>query len=433
MSISRRSPSSRHCETLEQRHLLAATPSGLQPGQVLQAYGFNQVTFGTVAGDGRGQTIAIVDAYDDPNVAADLDVFDKTFSVNGQTLYAQYGAASNGLTKVKMSRTMRTDSGWATEIALDVEWAHAIAPAAKILLVEARSASLGDLLAAVDTARKAAGVSVVSMSWGANEFSSETSYDSYFTTPTKHNGVTFLASSGDSGAGTIWPSISTNVISVGGTSLKLNTDNSYLSESGWSGSGGGISTYELKPGYQSTITLSSTKKVGPDVAYDADPNTGFAVYDSVAYNGQSGWFTVGGTSAGAPQWAGLVAIANQGRALQSLGTLDGRAQTLNAIYNMGAANFHDITSGSNGAYAAGAGFDLVTGRGSPFASSVIPALVSASSSGTVDAAYQLLTAPSGSGTTLFSQIRLADQPGGIVHYSDGNAQTPAVSVNLLLA
>src|SRR5262249_55449928 len=144
-------------------------------------------------GDGRNTTIAIVDAYADPNIANDLHQFD-----------VQFGLADPVLTVVNQNGSTTNlpaaDPGWITEIALDVEWAHAIAPGANILLVEANSASYSDLMTAVNTARNYSGVVAVSMSWGSGEFISETGYDSYFTTPANHGGVTFVAASGDSGA-----------------------------------------------------------------------------------------------------------------------------------------------------------------------------------------------------------------------------------------
>jgi subtilase family serine protease len=346
-----------------------AGPTGITPAQVRHAYGFDQITFGTVRGDGTGQTIAIVDAYDHPNIASDLHIFD-----------TQFGLADPVFTKKTMATKVRADSGWALEIALDVEWAHAVAPGAKILLVEAKSASMSDLFDAVDYARSQPGVTTVSMSWGGNEFSSEGSYDSHFTTPAGHAGVTFVASSGDSGSPAGYPAVSPKVLSVGGTRLTADASGNYGSETGWASSGGGISTYESKPAYQSALTQSATKRVGPDVAYNGDPNSGFPVYDSIATQGRSGWFQVGGTSAGSPQWAALVAIADQGRALASKPSLYGDTQTQQALYNMAAADFHDITSGNNG-FAAGAGFDLVTGRGSPRANLVVGDLVSASTTG----------------------------------------------------
>ena len=154
------------------------------------------------------------------------------------------------------------------------------------------------------------------MSWGGGEFSSESRYDSYFTTPSGHGGVTFVASSGDSGSPVGYPAISPNVLSVGGTTLNLNSQGGYSSESGWSGSGGGISAYESQPSYQKgVVTQSTIYRTNPDVAYDADPNTGFPVYDSYNNPASSPWGQWGGTSDAAPQWAALIAIADQGRAL----------------------------------------------------------------------------------------------------------------------
>ena len=259
---------------------------------------------------------------------------------------------------------------WAGEIALDVEWAHAIAPGAAILLVEANSASASDLMAAVNTARHAPGVVAVSLSWGTAEFNGESSYDSYFTTPAGHNGVTFVAASGDSGAGVDYPAASPNVVSVGGTSLSL-SGGGYGSESAWSGSGGGFSTQEAEPAYQKgVVSPASTGRATPDVAFDADPNTGVAVYDSYDVTGGSGsgWEVYGGSSAAAPQWAVLVALADQGRIQNGLTSLDGPSQTLPLLYSMPAGNFRDITSGgSSGSpgFSAGPGYDLVTGRGTP--------------------------------------------------------------------
>ena len=245
-----------------------------------------------------------------------------------------------------------------------MEWAHAIAPGANILLVEAASASVNDLLSAVNYARSQAGVSVVSMSWGAGEFSGETAYDSVFTTPVGHAGVTFVASSGDQGAPASWPAIASNVVAVGGTTLSLSAAGGYAAETGWSGSGGGYSRYEPEPAFQRAFQTTGHRS-NPDVAYDADPYSGFYV------NYNSTWYAVGGTSAGAPQWAGLIAIANQGRAAAGRAPL---STALQAIYGLSGADFHDVTAGNNG-YAAGAGYNVVTGRGSPLANYVVRDLV----------------------------------------------------------
>jgi subtilase family serine protease len=313
-------------------------PTGLTPAQIRKAY--------NLPSSGGSGTIAIIDAYDCPSVLSDLTVFSSQFALPAPN--------STNFEKHKMTGTIAVDAGWAFEISLDVQWAHAIAPNAKILLVEAQSASLGDLLAAVNYAKNRADVSVVSMSWGGSEFSGQSSLNSYFTS---NHGVVFFASTGDSGAGVIWPSTSQNVVAVGGTSLALNPDGSVVSETGWSGSGGGISAYETEPQYQITynIPVANGKRCVPDVSYDGNPATGFPVYDTTAYEGQTGWFQVGGTSAGAPQWA----------AIQSLGL----SITNNNLYQdakwSGPTYFRDITSGSNGAYSAAPGYDLVTGLGSP--------------------------------------------------------------------
>jgi subtilase family serine protease len=342
-------------------------PSGYTPAQVAQAYGFNQITFNGVARNGTDQTIAIVDAYNDPSIATDLTNFDKEFNLADPPRFSRVNQSGG-------STLPANNSSWAVEIALDVEWAHAMAPGANILLVEAKSASFSDLDTAVAYAAKQSGVSVVSMSWGGSEFSGETSLDSVFTTPTNHAGVTFVASSGDSGAPPIYPAISPNVLAVGGTTLSIDSSGNYSSESGWSGSGGGISKYESQPSYQnSVVTQSTTKRTSPDVAYDANPSTGFPVLDSYTYGTSNPWVQVGGTSAGAPQWAALIAIANQLRALDNVGSLDGPSGTLPALYQLPSSDLNDITSGTstgNPHYSAGTGYDLVTGLGTPIANLV---------------------------------------------------------------
>ena len=159
--------------------------------------------------------------------------------------------------------------------------------------------------------------------------------------------MTFVASSGDSGAPVGYPAISSKVLSVGGTTLNLNSQGGYLSESGWSGSGGGISAYESQPSYQKgVVTQSTTYRTNPDVAYDANPSTGFPVYDSYNNPASAPWGQWGGTSDAAPQWAALIAIADQGRALAGKAALDGATQTLPMLYALPSSDFHDITSGT---------------------------------------------------------------------------------------
>lgn len=337
-----------------------ATPTGYTPVQIKTAYGISQV-----ASTGSGQTIAIVDAYGSPTIANDLAVFSKKFGLPSTNLTVAYPQG-----KITLG-----DAGWALETSLDVEWAHTIAPNAKILLVVAKSSSIANLLAAVDYATSH-GAQVVSNSWGGSEFSSELSYESHF----QHPGTVYVASSGDNGAGVEWPAVSPNVLSVGGTTLNVDSTGNYLSESGWSGSGGGVSSYEAVPSYQSNwSTIVGTHRGVPDVALNADPNTGIPVYDSTKYNRQSGWFEVGGTSFSAPVWAALIALADQGRTAPLTGI-----NAITDLYNLAgtagstgyATNYNDITKGSNG-QATLPGYDLVTGIGSLKGNSLIPNLTSA--------------------------------------------------------
>ncbi len=356
-------------------------PTGYTPSQVAQAYGFNQLSFSsngnTVPANGAGQTIAIVDAYNDPTIATDLQAFDKQFNLPNPNLSV---LNQNGGPTLPGNDT----SGWALEESLDVEWAHAMAPGANIILLEANSASYSDLLTAVQTAANLPSVAAVSMSWGGGEWSGETGYDSYFTTPAGHSGVVFIASSGDSGAPPSYPAASPNVLAVGGTTLNLaNNAGNYGSESAWSGSGGGISSVEKLPSYQpgtysnGSNSGTSTMRMNPDVAYDADPNTGFPVYDSYTYGTSAPWVQVGGTSDAAPQWAALVAITDQGRELGGGSALDGPSQLLPTLYKV-SPDFHDITTGTTTGspnYTAGPGYDLTTGLGTPIANYLVPDLV----------------------------------------------------------
>jgi subtilase family serine protease len=310
-------------------------PSGLSPTQIRTAY--------NLPSTGGSGTIAIVDAYNDPTAQSDLNYFSNYF-----------GLPTANFEKHTMSLGIPTDGGWAFEISLDVQWAHAVAPNAEILLVEATSNGGNDLLAAVDYARGRSDVVAISMSWGGSEFSGESSYDYHFTSS---YGASFFASSGDSGAGVNWPAVSANVVGVGGTTLAFSGGGSVSSETAWSGSGGGISAYVAEPSYQVTYGIPSTNgyRGVPDVSYDANPSSGVSVYDSTPYQGSTGWWVVGGTSAGAPQWA----------AIQSLGlTAKNNNFYLDAKSARYSSYFRDITSGSNG-YPAKVGYDLVTGLGSP--------------------------------------------------------------------
>ncbi|MGD0390589.1 MAG: S53 family peptidase [Tepidisphaeraceae bacterium] len=358
-------------EALEGRRLL----SGFMPAQIVTAYGFNQITFdgGAVAGNGAGQTIALIEVDNDLTLNTDLGNFDAAYGLsNPGSGWSLSVVGENGggppATATTSSETIETD--------LDVEWAHAIAPAANILVVEANSPTDGDLYSAVGQAANTSGVSVVSMSYTRFETSLDPSQEGYYTTPEGHTGITFVAAAGDS-AGPSHPANSVNVVGVGGTKLTLGANNAYQSETVWNDqygtTGGGTSQYEPEPAYQSAVQNTGFRTT-PDVAYDADPNTGFDIY--VTLNGILEEGPIGGTSAGTPQWAALFAIADQGRELNGLGTLDGPSQTLPMLYALVGTPlynqaFHDITSGTNGLYSAGPGYDETTGLGSPQANVLV--------------------------------------------------------------
>jgi subtilase family serine protease len=316
-----------------------STPSGLSPAKVWTAYGLGN--------PGGTDTIAIVDAYDYPTAAADLSAFSTTFGLPQPSFQVVYASG----------KKPAADCGWAQEAALDIEWAHAMAPYAKIILVEAASSSFADLFKAVDVAStyvKLTNYAQVSMSWGGSEFSGETSYDSHFKTPN----VVYFASSGDNGGVTSYPSVSPNVVAAGGTSLTLNANGTRKTETGWSGSGGGPSTYEPRPSYQNGIqSIVGSKRGVPDFSFDADPNTGVAVYDSTKCQGMSGWMVFGGTSVASPSLAGIVDATHYREASS--------AAELGMIYNnLGSGSFFDVASGTAGKNSAKKGWDFVTGVGS---------------------------------------------------------------------
>ena len=341
--------------------------SAFAPAQVRHAYGFDQVT-----NQGKGQKIAIVDAYDDPNAEADLGVFSAQFGLPACT------TANGCFRKIYANGSKPAgNANWAVEISLDVQWAHAIAPQATILLVEAPSNSLSALLAAVDLAVRN-GASAVSMSWTVGEFSGEAAYDTHFVS----SGVTFLAASGDRGTGVAYPAASPDVVGVGGTTLSLSPSGAYQSETAWSGSGGGVSTKEYEPSFQAQFGIpndAAGRRGAPDVSYNANPGTGYAIYDSVGISGYAGWFQVGGTSAGTPQWSALVAIANSLRVAARKATLTNANVALYSVAKAAlSTNFNAVTQGTNGTCGtlctASAGYDYVTGLGTPHASVLIGAL-----------------------------------------------------------
>ncbi len=350
------------------------------PSQVTTAYGVNLINFNGIVGNGAGQTIAIVDAYNDPNIVSDTATFNTRFGLPqfNQTGGPTFQVLNQTGGTTLPANTNTTIGDWDLEESLDVQWAHSMAPQANIILFESNTNNDPDMDAAEVTAANWPGVSVVSNSWGEGEFSGETSEDQYFQTPTGHEGVTFLASAGDSGSPAGYPSYSPYVVAVGGTNLQIQSNGTYTSESAWSDGGGGISTQESLPSYQAGLNgingTSTTNRNDPDVAADADPASGVYVLDTW-YEGQGGgYFQVGGTSLSSPLWAGFIAIANQGRALAGESTLNGYTQTLPMLYSLPSSDFHDVTTGSNGTYSAASGYDLVTGLGTPITNLLVPAL-----------------------------------------------------------
>jgi subtilase family serine protease len=305
------------------------------------------------------QVIGIVDAYDDPTVESDMATFDTQYGLPACT------KANGCLTVVNQTggSTLPASNGdWALEISLDVQTAHMICQTCKILLVEANSSYFNDLGVAENEAA-ALGATEVSNSYGATDGNWETPYDSYY----NHPGIAITASAGDSGVGAEYPAASASVIAVGGTTLTLNTDNTYNGESVWFDSGSGCSAIELANTWQTSLsnwsaTTCSSVRGAADVAADADPSTGAAVYDSTPYGTQTGWYQVGGTSLSSPIIAATIALA---------GGVAGVSNPQSVPYaNFNASNSHDVTTGSNGACTnsmcvAGPGYDGPTGLGSP--------------------------------------------------------------------
>jgi subtilase family serine protease len=323
-----------------------ASPQGFSAAQLRSAY------HATSNGSAK---VAIVTAYGDPGIKDDLDKYSRTMglpllpncSSKAQTSCFEKTDQRGG------QRFPRADAGWGLETALDVEAVHAMCPGCRIELVQADTASTTDLLAAVDQA-VASGAGIVSMSWGGAEFSGEASSDRHF----QPAGVTFVASSGDSGYGTSWPAASNQVIAVGGTHLQLGP-NGRAGETVWAGSGSGCSRYEAKPAWQHDAGCKG--RMVADVSADADPASGAAIATGLGPNG-AGWYTVGGTSLAAPLVAGLIGLAGGGN----------HATIARQLYTaVGTARLYDVSSGSNGACSpaylctAASGYDGPTGVGTP--------------------------------------------------------------------
>jgi len=333
-----------HVVTNAKLHPLATTTyqSGYSPTQLRTAYGL---------GAGSAPTVAIVDAYANPNAAADLAAY-----------RAQFGLGTATLTQVSQSggsiSTVSGNTGWGQEEMLDLEMVSAICPSCPILYVGGNSASFSDLGAAVDRAALN-GAKVISNSYGGSEFSTESTIASHY----GHSGVAITVSSGDSGYGVQIPAAFNTVTAVGGTTLKLTTSNARLSETVWSGAGSGCSAYITKPSWQHDTGCS--RRTVADVAAVADPNTGVAVYDSYGSTGGANWYVFGGTSVAAPIIGAVYALSGNTAAIPA---------TL--AYSAPAGSLFDVTSGSNGRcthHNSGAaylctgvtGYDGPTGNGTP--------------------------------------------------------------------
>lgn len=366
------------------------------PQQIRKAYDIqNLLNFGN---DGRGRSIVIVDAYQSPTIKADLKYFDSYFGLPDPAFQI---VAPDGMTP--WDGNDLNQAGWSLEITLDVEWAHAVAPGAKIVLVLAKSNEDADILSATEYAIDHNLGDVISQSFGEAESCVDPDlmneqHRAFQAAVNK--GITLFASAGDNGAaqpscdGTglllsaSSPASDPLVTGVGGTTLAADsTTGAYQSETAWNGSGGGFSTVYGRPSFQLGVPGIGRHRGVPDVAYDADPNSGVVIFQTLpqAYGGDGSsiyFLAIGGTSAGSPQWAGLGAIADQ-IAHRRLGNINP------ALYDLGEGpftnrlSFHDITSGNNiqsgiGGYSTAKGWDAVTGWGSPKAQTLIPALIAAS-------------------------------------------------------
>ncbi|MEU8715101.1 MULTISPECIES: putative Ig domain-containing protein [unclassified Streptomyces] len=376
---------------------LAAAPSGLSPSNLHSAYNLPST-------GGSGLTVAVVDAYNDPNAASDLATYRSQFGLSACT-------KANGCFK-QVSQTGSTtslptnDSGWAGEEALDIDMVSAVCPNCNIILVEANSANDTDLGTAENEA-VALGAKFVSNSWGGSESSSQTSEDtSYF----KHPGVAITVSAGDEDYGAEFPATSQYVTAVGGTALSTSSNSRGWTESVWKtssseGTGSGCSAYDAKPSWQTDTGCS--KRMESDVSAVADPATGVAVYDTY---GGSGWAVYGGTSASSPIIAGVYALA---------GTPGASDYPAKYPYSH-TGNLYDVTSGNNGSCStsyfctAGTGYDGPTGWGTPNGTTAFTAGTSTGNTVTVTNPGSQSTV---TGSSVSLQISATDSAGAALTYS----------------
>lgn len=411
---------------------LPASTSGLSAAQAAQL--------------GAGQTIYLVNAKHDPNIAAELAAFNAKFglptctlrTLTASTALPLAAASSSGCELVVAyssasaltSTAPAYDSGWATEIALDVQWAHATAPLARLVLIEAPDAGVASLSGAVGLANRM-GAGVVSMSFGAAEGSWTASYDSVFS----GTGMSYVAATGDNGAAVSWPSVSAKVLAVGGTTLTY-TGSGARTETTWSGTGGGVSAYTALPSYQSGTLGGYARRAVADVAFNANPNSGQYVATIAQGSTTTRWVSAGGTSLATPQWAGLLALNNAVRAAAGKAAL---GQPNTAIYQqIGAvptqynAAFKDVTLGANGSCgtcAAKSGYDTPTGWGTPNVSTLLSSLSGASVSSGGSTATPT-PAPSGPALTTTALTGVATKSfSGTIGYSAPGATSLAITIS----
>ncbi|GAA1244046.1 hypothetical protein GCM10009665_38560 [Kitasatospora nipponensis] len=320
-----------------------ATPSGYGPADIKAAYG--------LPSGGSGTTVAIVDAYDDPNAEKDLATYRGNYGLPACTTA---GGCFKKVDQRGGTSYPKGDSSWGAEISLDLDAVSAACPACTILLVESDDNNDPNLYAADDAAVRL-GAKLVSNSWSDSESSGQTSDDSHFNVP----GVLFAFATGDNGygGGTQYPASSQYTLAVGGTSLSRNSSTRGWGESAWSGAGSGCSAYDAQPGWQKSVGTGCAKKAASDVSAVADPQTGLAIYDSY---GQSGWLQYGGTSLATPLVTAMYALAG------TPGANDNPASYPYAH----TGNLNDVTSGSNGTCGtqtcnARTGWDGPTGLGTP--------------------------------------------------------------------
>lgn len=349
------------------RPLVAAgAPGGYTAAQLRAAAGLQ--------GTGKGQTVTVVDAFDDPYAVQDLNTYSSQMGLPGVCTRNKKKNCFH-FTQAHPDGVGGYDSGWGLETSLDIEMIHALAPEASIVLVEAADNSTEAMFRAVDYAASLH-PAAISNSWGLGnngEFADEASFDQHC----QLTDSVCVFSAGDFGNPGTYPAWNPHVLAVGGTTLSLDRAGTVLGETAWSrtcnpqnpnvctaSGGGGVSQFEPRPAYQDQVNPDSGRGI-PDVSFDADPVTGVAVY----FTGLDGWLQVGGTSVGAPAWAGILAAADQLRVTVGKPMLTAAGDQLQeAVYQL-STGLADITTGSNGSCGAlctaGPGYDFVTGLGSP--------------------------------------------------------------------